>query len=112
MLLTRPRSRRCGRSRSASTRWRRRLQPAPRRSSAALRSGLAFEVGDLVGLGVGAVLRAVELLLGLALALLAAPLLAQARVIGQVARSLLRAAGQLVEQAHRAPPSVRWDSRI
>ena len=53
---------------------------------------------------VGALLRLGELLLLLALALLAAPLLAQAGVVGQVAGGLLAAAHDLVEDAHCGPP--------
>src|SRR4051812_4318615 len=63
-------------------------------------SGLALEVRDLVGLGVGLLLRAAELVLGVALALLLLALAAQAGVVREVACSLLRASGDLVHDAH------------
>src|SRR3954447_23294855 len=61
---------------------------------------LSFQVGHLVGLGVGLLLRAAELFLGLALALLLLALAAQAGVIRQVACSLLHASSDLVHDAH------------
>src|SRR4051812_15036373 len=67
-------------------------------------SGLALEVRDLVGLGVGLLLRAAELFLGVALALLLLALAAQAGVIRQVACSLLRTSGHLVHDAHELSP--------
>src|SRR3954468_13171285 len=62
--------------------------------------GLALQIGDLVGLGVGLLLRAAELLLGLALALLLPALAAQTGVIRQVACSLLHTSRDLVHDAH------------
>src|SRR4051794_40027495 len=62
--------------------------------------GLSFQVRDLVGLRVGLLLRAAELFLGVALALLLLALAAQAGVVRQVARSLLRASGHFVHDAH------------
>src|SRR3954462_4870154 len=61
---------------------------------------LTFQVGDLVGLGVGLLLGAAELFLRLALALLLLALAAQAGVVRQVARCLLHASGHLVHDAH------------
>src|SRR4051794_4429561 len=61
---------------------------------------LALEVRDLVGLGVGLLLRVAELLLGLALALLLPALAAQAGVVRQVACSLLHTSRDLVHDAH------------
>src|SRR5205814_1485568 len=62
--------------------------------------GLALEVRHLGRLVLGAVLSVCELVLSLALALLLPALAPQRRVTGEVARRLLRAAGQLVENAH------------
>src|SRR3954470_680675 len=78
-------------------------QPLERVACEAL-VGLALEVRDLVGLGVGLLLRATELLLGVALALLLLALAAQARVVGEVAGGLLRAPGDLVHDSHDLPP--------
>src|SRR4051794_37683280 len=63
---------------------------------------LALEVRDLVGLGVGPVLRVGELVLRLALALLGAAFATQRGVVGEVSGSLLGAAGHLVRDAHVA----------
>src|SRR6476660_10233838 len=62
--------------------------------------GLALEVGDLVGLVVGALLMAGHLILGLALALLPPTLAAQRRIARQVACSLLGLTCDLVQKAH------------
>src|SRR5690349_17118664 len=64
------------------------------------RLGLALQVLDLASLRIGALVRLGELFLRLALALLLAPLTAQRRVVGEVARRLLEAAADLVEDAH------------
>src|SRR5918998_3099322 len=63
-------------------------------------SGLPLEIGDFLGLAVGLLLRAPEILLGLALALLAAALAVQLLVAGEVARGLLHASCDLVGDAH------------
>src|SRR4051794_39380941 len=73
--------------------------PAESLSSLPLR-GLALEVGDLVGLGVGLLLRAPELVLGVALALLLLALAAQPGVVRQVTCSLLCTSGHLVHDSH------------
>src|SRR4051794_29805242 len=76
------------------------------------RSGLALEVGDLVGLGVGLLLRAVELVLGLALALFLPSLALQRTVVGDVAGGLLGSTCELVEKAHaETTPLVDWVPR-
>src|SRR5436190_4648918 len=62
--------------------------------------GLALEVRHLVGLGVGPLLAACQLVLGLALALLLATLAPQRRVVGQVSGRLLGATRDLVHDAH------------
>src|SRR5829696_2398969 len=62
--------------------------------------GLALQVRDFLGLAVGLLLRAGQLVLRLALALLLTPLAAQRCVVGEVARGLLDAAGQLVGDTH------------
>jgi hypothetical protein len=59
--------------------------------------GLALQVGDLLGLGVSALLIARELVLGLALALLLASLALQRAVAGDVAGGLFGAARDLVD---------------
>src|SRR5205823_5925525 len=64
--------------------------------------GLPLEIRDLFGLHVRLLLRRGELVLGLALALLLAPLAAEARVAGHVAGGFLRSTGDLVEQSHSA----------
>src|SRR4051794_5359171 len=65
--------------------------------------GLALEVRDLLGLGVGLAMRLRELLLGLALALLLAPLAVQRGIVGEVSGGLLDAAADLVLDAHGVP---------
>src|SRR6185503_18271349 len=69
-------------------------------------SGLALEVRDLGGLVLDLVLGVVELLLRLALALLAGALAVQRRIAGDVAGSLLGAACDLVDDAHLNPLRV------
>src|SRR5437764_12485225 len=59
--------------------------------------GTPLEVGDLLGLALDLVLRAGELVLRLALALLLAAFAPEARVVGEVARSLLGASCYLVD---------------
>ena len=78
--------------------------PARPRRFAAL-GGLALQVGDLLGLRVGALLVARELVLGLALALLLASLAAQRRVVGDVA-------GGLLGQRTRGAPSMSLIDKI
>src|SRR3954453_22796991 len=65
---------------------------------------LALEVRDLLGLRVGPLLRAPQLFLGLALALLLPALAAQARVVGEVPRGFLHPARQPLNDSHS--PSV------
>src|SRR5215207_10134818 len=65
-----------------------------------LLSGSALEVRDLVGLAIGLLLGVGELVLRFALALLLAPLVAQAGVVGEVSRRLLGASGDFVREAH------------
>src|SRR3954470_5518803 len=72
-----------------STRWR-----------LSRRSGAALQLVDLFGLGVGALLRAGHLLLGLALALLHPTFLTEGGVVGEVARRLLHTSADLVGYAH------------
>src|SRR5439155_23983689 len=63
-------------------------------------SGLALEVRDLAGLLLRLLLRARELVLRLALALLHAALTPQRRIVCDVARGLLGPTGDLVQNAH------------
>src|SRR3954453_12355753 len=71
------------------------------------RSGPAFPLGDLGGLVLEPVLALAELFLGLALALLLASLATERGVAREVARGLLRAAGDLVDDAHFAVSRYR-----
>src|SRR3954452_1609535 len=82
------------------------LNPLEGASARVLR-GLALEVRDLVGLGVGPLLCAAELVLGVALALFLPALAAQARVVREGAGGLLRTAGQLVNDSLLSPPLFR-----
>src|SRR5437016_13107407 len=74
----------------------------PRPRQAASLAALALEVRDLCGLLVGALVRVRQLVLGFTLALLPTALATQARVVRQIAGRLLRAARQLVQDAHRS----------
>src|SRR5436190_19766269 len=64
------------------------------------RLGLAFEVADLLGLVLDLLLGAAELIFLLSLELLLGALPAQRGVAGHVSGCLLRAAGDLVDEAH------------
>src|SRR5262249_59394421 len=94
---TRREIRRASASPSRAGRRSARAPAAPRGIRPRSPSGPALEVGDLVGLAVGPVLGVGELVLGLALALLAAALAPQLRIVGEVAGGLLGAACDLVE---------------
>src|SRR5215208_3381042 len=90
---------RLGRSRSLAERGAHPERPGRRRVLGWL-GGLPLEVRHLVGLRVGPLLAARQLVLGLALALLLAALAPQRRVVGQVSGRLLGATGDLVNDAH------------
>ena len=74
--------------------------------------GLALQVGNLVGLRVGAPLVARELLLGLAFALLLASLSVQGAVAGEVAGGLLARPVILSMRLIVGAPIVRWSSWV
>src|SRR5687768_15885699 len=90
----------------AAGRW------AGRRRQVSGASGLALEVGDLVGLLLGLRVGLVELFLLLALLLFGGALALEAGVAREVARGLLGAAAGLVDETHI--DSLLWgcDRRI